>query len=69
MLHGIADELVARLDVALDDLLQVLEKVLSPDLKLGPDGGSRGLPMLLDVDVHYVLLEELPGQCDVLGAP
>jgi hypothetical protein len=66
--HGILEELVARLDVALDDFLKVLEEVLTSNLEFGANGGTWGFAMLLDVDVHDVLTVELPGQCDVLGA-
>ena len=68
MQHGILKELVARLDVALNDFLKILEEVLSPNLELGTDRGTWGLAMLLDVDVHDVLIVELPGQCDVVYA-
>lgn len=66
--HGILEELVARLDVALNDFLKVLEEVLSPNLEFGSYRGTWGFSMLLDVDVHDVLTVELPSQCDVFGA-
>ena len=66
--HGILEELVARLDVALYDFLKVLEEVLSSNLEFGPNRGTWGFAMLLDVDVHDVLIVELPSQCDVVCA-
>jgi hypothetical protein len=67
--HSILEELVARLNVALNDFLKVLEEVLSPNLQFGADRGPWDFAMLLDVDMDDVLIVELPGQCDVLCTP
>ena len=67
MLHSVSEELVGRLDVALHNLLQILKEFLSANLKLCADRGSRSFVVLLNINVHDILLVELPCQSDVVG--
>lgn len=54
-----ADKTVAWDDVALDDFTQVVERVVA-DQQAFTNGCTLWLVLLSDVDVHKMLLEELP---------
>ena len=65
---SLSHKLIARSDVSLYDLLQVLEKLLVSDLQLRANSGAGCLLKLLDINVDDVVGEELPGEGDVVRA-
>ena len=61
-------EFVARCDISLHYLLQILKELFLADLQLGADASTNGLLKLLDVNMDDVVGEELPGEGDIVGA-
>ena len=59
---------VARCDISLHYLLQILKELFLADLQLGADASTNGLLKLLNVYMDDVVGEELPGEGDIVGA-
>ncbi len=64
--RSFSHEFVARSDVSFHDFLQVLEKLLIANLKLGADSRTRSFLKLLDINVDDVVGKEFPSECDVV---
>lgn len=62
--NSFIQELVARSDISFYDLLEVIIELFFADLQLRADCCAWGFVMLLDVDVHDVVIVELPSESD-----
>lgn len=66
--RSFSHKFIARSDISFHDFLQVLEKLLISNLKLGANSCTRSLLKLLDINVDDVVGKEFPSEGDVVRA-
>ena len=65
----LTDETIARNDIAFDNLSETFKVIVIADNESASDSGTFRLISLSDVDMHNLILPELPSECnDILAS-